>query len=129
MPKVFVTRRIVGLEPYMDQLDLDIWPEQMPPPYEELIRRTQGCEGLVSLLTDRLDAGFFEAVSGLKVVSQVAVGVNNIDLAAAKAKGIPVGHTPGVLTDSTADMAFALMIGAARNLVPGAEYVKEGRWN
>jgi lactate dehydrogenase-like 2-hydroxyacid dehydrogenase len=128
MPKVFVSRRVIGLEPYMERLMLDIWEGALPPSPRELRERTRGCDGLVSLLTDRLDADFFDSVPGLKVVSQYAVGVNNIDLAAAKARGIPVGHTPGVLTDATADMAFTLMLAAARNVVPGADYVKAGQW-
>jgi glyoxylate reductase len=128
MHKVFVTRRVVGLEPYMDRLDLDVWEGSMPPSPQELRARSRGCDGLVSLLTDRLDAAFFDDVPDLKVVSQVAVGVNNIDLAAAKARGIPVGHTPGVLTESTADMAWALMMAAARNIMPGVDYVRAGRW-
>lgn len=128
LPKVFVSRQLVGLDSYKDRLALDIWEGPLPPPPEVLRARTQGCEGLVSLLTDRIDADFLEAVPGLKVISQYAVGVNNIDLEAAKARGIPVGHTPGVLTDSTADMAFALLMAAARNIVPGAAYAREGRW-
>ncbi|MEP7287311.1 MAG: D-glycerate dehydrogenase [Chloroflexota bacterium] len=128
LPKVFVTRRIVGLEPYAERLALDVWDDPLPPPPDELRARTQGCEGLVSLLTDRIDAAFMDAVPGLKVISQVAVGVNNIDLAAAKSRGIPVGNTPGVLTDSTADMAFALLMAATRNIVPGAAYAKAGHW-
>lgn len=127
-PKVFVSRRVIGLDEYADRLSLDVWDGALPPSQEELRARCQGCEGLVSMLTEKLDAAFFDAVPGLRVVSQYAVGVNNIDLRAARARGIPVGHTPGVLTDSTADMAFALMLAAARNIVPGAQYVHEGRW-
>ncbi|HLY26114.1 MAG TPA: hypothetical protein VKQ72_07230, partial [Aggregatilineales bacterium] len=119
LPKVFITRAIIGLDAYRDRLDLDVWEHQMPPPPEALRDRTRGREGLVSLLTDRIDAAFMDSVPGLRVISNYAVGVNNIDLEAAKARGIPVGHTPGVLTDSTADMAFALMLGVARNIVPG----------
>src|SRR5260221_6491729 len=128
LPRVFVTRRIVGLEPYAERLTLDVWEGPLPPSPQELRARTQGCEGLVSLLTDRIDAEFLDAVPGLKVISQVAVGVNNIDLAAAKARGIPVGHTPGVLTDSTADMAVALLMAVTRNIVPGAQYARDGKW-
>src|SRR5258708_2167354 len=128
MPEVFVSRRVIGLEPYVERLNLDIWEGQMPPSRQELIARTQGKDGLVSLLTDKLDAEFFDAVPGLKVVSQYAVGVNNIDLAAARARGIPVGHTPGVLTDSTADMAFTLLIAPARQFVPGAAHGQQSRW-
>ncbi len=128
MDKVFVSRRIVGLEPYTDRFELDIWEHKLPPSPEIMIQRTRGCQGLISMLSDRLDVAFFDSVPGLKVVSQYAVGVNNIDLAAAKVRGIPVGHTPGVLTDSTADVAFALLMAAARNLLPGAAYVKAGEW-
>src|SRR5262249_55562061 len=128
LPKVFVSREIVGLAAYRERLDLDIWEGQMPPSPEMLRARTQGCVGLVSLLTDRIDAALMDSVAGLKVISNYAVGVNNIDLGAAKARGIPVGHTPGVLTDSTADMAFALMLAAARNVMPGAAYARSGHW-
>lgn len=128
LPKVFVSRRVVGLDGYAQRLNLDVWEGSLPPSPTELRQRTKGCEGLVSLLTDRIDADFLDAVPGLKVISQYAVGVNNIDLAAAKARGIPVGHTPGVLTDSTADFAFTLLMAAARNIVPGAAYAREGKW-
>ncbi len=128
MPKVFVTRRVIGLEPYMERMTLDVWEGALPPTPQELRARSRGCDGLVSLLTDKLDAAFFDDVPGLKVVSQYAVGVNNIDLAAAKAHGIPVGHTPGVLTDSTADMAWALMMAATRHIMPGVDYVRTGKW-
>lgn len=128
MQRVFVSRRVVGLEAYTDHLALDIWEDSMPPSPEALRARTLGCTGLVSMLTDKLDAAFFDSVPGLKIVSQYAVGVNNIDLAAAKARGIPVGHTPGVLTDSTADMAFTLLMSAARNVVPGVAFVRAGQW-
>src|SRR5258708_9643611 len=128
LPKVFVSRRLIGLEEYTQRLNLDVWEGDLPPSPETLRQRTHGCEGLVSLLTDRIDADFLDAVPGLKVISQYAVGVNNIDLAAAKARGIPVGHTPGVLTDSTADFAFTLLMAAARNVVPGAAYARQGKW-
>src|SRR5260221_7876640 len=128
LPRVFVSRRVIGLERHSDRFALDIWEGSLPPSPQELRVRTRGREGLVSLLTDRIDADFLDSVPGLKVISQVAVGVNNIDLAAAKARGIPVGHTPGVLTDSTADMAFALLMAVTRNIVPGAQYARDGRW-
>lgn len=128
--KVFVTRRIVGLERYADQFDLDIWEDPSnPPPPDALRTRAKGCAGVVTMLTDKLDAGFFGALRPeLRVVSQCAVGVNNIDLAAATAAGIPVGHTPGVVTEATADMAWALLMASARNISPGVDYVKAGKW-
>lgn len=128
MPRVFVSRRLIGLEDFAEDLEMDVWEGKMPPPPEALRARTQGCDGLLSTLNDRIDAEFMDAVPGLKVISQCAVGVNNIDLAAAKARGLPVGHTPGVLTEATADMAFALLLATARNLLPGNQYIRRGEW-
>jgi glyoxylate reductase len=129
-PKVFVTRRIpaAGLDRICQQCDAEIWPEQMPPPYDLLRQRAADCDGLVSLLTDRIDAALMDASPRLKVVSNYAVGFNNIDVEAATARGIAVGHTPGVLTDATADMAFCLLIAAARRLVDSVHYTQSGQW-
>lgn len=127
MPNAFVTRRIIGLENYPD-LDLDVWEGELPPPADQIISRAYQYPALVTMVTDRIDAALMDALPNLRIISQCAVGVNNIDLAAAKARGIQVGHTPGVLTDATADMAFALLMSSARYIVPGAEYVKEGKW-
>src|SRR5512145_599114 len=80
------------------------------------------------MLTDRMDPEFLEACPRLKVVSQMAVGVDNIDLQAATSRGIPVGHTPGVLTDATADFAFALLMAAARRIGEGERFVRSGHW-
>ena len=130
--KVFLTLPL--LEPAMQRLaradfSLDLWPGPEPPPYETLVARARGCDGLLCLLTDRIDAALLDAVGPqLKVVSQMAVGVDNIDLAAATARGIPVGHTPGVLTDATADLTLALILATARRLIEAANDVKAGRW-
>src|SRR5258708_3046117 len=124
----FVSRRVIGLEAYIGRLDLDVWEGALPPSPEELRERTYPCEGLVSMLTDRIDADFLNSMQRLKVVSNYAVGVNNIDLAAAKAQRIQVGHTPGVLTESTADLAFALLMATARNIITGTEYARQGNW-
>ncbi len=129
-PKVFITRRIpaLGLDQIAAQCDTEVWPEQMPPPYDLLKQKVADCDGLVSLLTDRIDAGLLDAAPRLKVVSNYAVGFNNIDVAAATARGIAVGNTPGVLTDATADMAFCLLIAAARRLVESYQYAQAGQW-
>jgi glyoxylate reductase len=129
-PKVFVTRRLpaAGLERIRQQCDAEVWPEQMPPPYELLRQKIATCDGLVSLLTDRIDAPLMDAAPRLKVVSNYAVGFNNIDVAAATARGIAVGNTPGVLTDATADLAFCLLIAAARRLVESYHYAQAGQW-
>ena len=107
-PKVFVTRRIpdAGLSRIRAACDAEVWPEQLPPPYDLIKQKVADCDGLVSLLTDRIDAALLDAAPRLKVVSNFAVGFNNIDVPAATARGICVGNTPGVLTDATADMAF-----------------------
>ncbi len=129
-PKVFATRRIpeAALERIGQQCELEVWPEQMPPSYEYLTRKAAECDGLVSLLTDRIDAALMDAAPRLKVVSNYAVGFNNIDVAAATARGIAVGNTPGVLTDATADMAFCLLIAAARRLIESFDYARAGHW-
>jgi glyoxylate reductase len=129
-PRVFVSRRIpaAGLDRISRHCDAEVWPEQMPPPYELLRQKATACDGLVALLTDRIDAALLDAAPRLKVVSNYAVGFNNIDVAAATARGVCVGNTPGVLTDATADMAFCLLITAARRVVEGHDYARAGRW-
>ncbi len=130
-PNVFVTRRIpeAALRPLLEECDVEIWPEQTPPPYETLLEKVRGRDGILTLLTDRVDAHLMDTAGPqLRVVSQYAVGVDNIDVAAATERCIVVGHTPGVLTETTADLAFALLMAAARRLVEGADYVRQGRW-
>jgi glyoxylate reductase len=129
-PKVFVTRIIpeVGLNRIKQQCDAEIWTDPLPPPHAVLRQKVAGCEGLVSLLTDKIDAALMDASPRLRVVSNYAVGFNNIDVPAATERGIAVGNTPGVLTDATADMAFCLLIGAARRLVEGHQYSQAGKW-
>ncbi|MFO0813404.1 MAG: D-glycerate dehydrogenase [Gemmatales bacterium] len=130
LPRVFVTRKIpdAGLQLLAGKAEVDLWPEQLPPPYEELVKRSKPCVGVLSLLTDKIDAAFMDACPNLKVVSNFAVGYNNIDVPAATQRKIKVGNTPGVLTDATADIAFCLLIGAARRLVEGHLYSGSGAW-
>ncbi len=129
-PKVFVARRIPekGLSLVRDFCNADIWQDEMPPSRGDLLARIQGVEGLLSLLTDRIDSAAMDSSPNLRVISNMAVGVDNVDVAGASARKIPVGNTPGVLTDATADMTFALMMAAARRIVEGEKYVREGRW-
>jgi glyoxylate reductase len=95
---------------------------------EELQRLVAGCEGIVSQLTDPITAEVLAAAPRLRVVAQVAVGVDNIDVAAATARSIVVTNTPGVLTESTADLTFALLLAVARRLPAAEHYLREGRW-
>lgn len=129
-PRVFVTRLLpeTGLQRIRQACDAEVWPGPLPPPAEVLRRNIVDCDGLVSLLTDRVDAALMDLAPRLKVISNFAVGFNNIDIAAATARGIAVGNTPGVLTDATADMAFCLLIGAARRIVEGHQYTLSGQW-
>jgi glyoxylate reductase len=101
----------------------------LPPSREVLLEKIRGLDGLLCLLTDRIDGEVMDAAGpGLKVISNHAVGVDNIDLPAATRRGIPVGNTPGILTDATADFAFALLLAAARRVVEGERFVHAGRW-
>ncbi len=129
--KVYVTRRIPkpGLEAIQDVAEVDVWPDELPPPYDVLMDKVVGLDGLLCLLTDRIDSALMDAAGdSLKVISQMAVGYDNIDLMAATERGIPVGHTPGVLTDATADFTWALLMAAARRIVEADRYTREGRW-
>jgi glyoxylate reductase len=130
-PKVFVTRVIpaIGLNRVRAACDAEVWTEQLPPPRDVLLHRIRGCDGVLTLLTEKVDAEFMEAAGPqLKVVSNYAVGFNNVDVAEATRRGIRVGNTPGVLTEATADLAFALLISAARHVVAGHRYVLDGQW-
>ena len=130
-PRVFVTRPIPdrGLDVIKNFCDADVWTNELPPSREVLLERVRGVEGILSLLTDRIDGEVLEAAGPrLKVISNQAVGFDNIDVAAATQRGIPVGNTPDVLTDATADFAFALMMAAGRRIVEGERYVRAGKW-
>jgi glyoxylate reductase len=130
-PRVFVTRVIpdAGLDPVREACEVDLWEEELPPPRDELLRRVAGVDGLLSLLTDRVDDELLDAAGPqLKVVSNFAVGFDNIDVPALSRRGIPGGNTPGVLTETTADLAFALLMAAARRIPEGVDHVRTGRW-
>jgi glyoxylate reductase len=130
MAHVFVTRRLPGnaLERLAAEHDIDLWPGDMPPPREELLARVADAEGLLSLLVDQVDANLIEAAPKLRAVANYAIGFDNIDIDAANARGIQVGNTPDVLTDATADLAWALMLAVARRLVEARRDVIDGKW-
>jgi len=129
-PRVFVTRAIPdeGLALIRQAADMKLWEDELPPPREKLLEEVREAEGLLALLTDRIDAELMDRAPRLRVLSNYAVGFDNIDVRAATERGIPVGNTPGVLTDTTADLAFALLMAAARRVVEGADYVRAGKW-
>ena len=130
-PKVFVTRiiRDAGLELIRDACDAEIWQGDLPPTREVLLEKVRGVDGLLCLLTDRIDGEVLDAAgSQLKVVSNHAVGFDNIVVPDATARRIPIGNTPGILTDATADFAFALLMSAARRVNEAERYLRAGKW-
>jgi len=130
-PSVFVSRRIPedGLRPIEADCEATIWPDELPPPRDALLAAVAGCDGILTLLTDQVDDELLDAAGPqLRVVSNYAVGFDNIDVPACTRRGIPVGNTPGVLTDTTADLAFALLMAATRRLPEGDRYVRAGQW-
>ncbi len=130
MSRVFVARQLPG--PALDRLraahDVEVWPERLPPPPEKLREHTEEANGILSLLTDRIDAGFIDACPKLVAISNYAVGYDNIDVDAATRRGIRIGNTPDVLTDATADLTFALLLAAARKIPEAAASVYDGDW-
>jgi glyoxylate reductase len=130
MARCFVTRSLpgTGLDRLRDRHEVDVWPERMPPSREELLLRAASVDGLLTLLTERVDAALIVQCPDLRAISNYAVGVDNIDLDAAAARGIAVGNTPDVLTESTADLTFALLLAAARGLPEAIASVREGDW-
>jgi lactate dehydrogenase-like 2-hydroxyacid dehydrogenase len=129
-PTVYITRRIpeAGLDMIRPTCRVRLWEGELPPPKEVILQEVADCEGLLCLLTDPIDAEVIGAGERLRVISQFAVGVDNVDLEAATGRGVPVGHTPGVLTEATADMAFALLMAAARRIPQGIVKVRAGEW-
>lgn len=129
-PKVFVARKMAqeALDMIADATEMELWEDELPPPRDVLLKKVKDIEGLLSLLTDKVDVELMDAAPKLKVVSNMAVGYDNIDVPAATRHGIIVGNTPGVLTETTADFAFALLLAAARRVVKADAYTRRGDW-
>ncbi len=111
-----------------ERCEVEVWPGDGPPPREDIMRRVPELDGILAMLTDRMDAELMDAAPRLKVISNYAVGYDNVDVPAATQRGIAVGNTPGVLTETTADLAFALLMAVARMILPGVEYIRAGQW-
>lgn len=129
-PKVFVTRKIpeTGLRMLEDRFRLKVWEGETGPDKKTLLKEVEDIDGLISLLSDPIDREVLDAAGKLKVISNYAVGYDNIDVTYATEKGIYVTNTPGVLTDATADLAFALLISTARRIVEADRFTRSGRW-
>jgi len=129
-PTVYVTRQLPGdaVDRLRQAASVRVWPEELPPPRDVLLREAAAADGLLTLLTDRIDAELMDTAPRLRVVSNMAVGYDNIDVAEASRRAILVTNTPGILTETTADFAFALLMAAARRVVEADRYTREGRW-
>jgi lactate dehydrogenase-like 2-hydroxyacid dehydrogenase len=129
-PAIYITRRVPqeAVDLLAQTCEIRHWNEDDPVPREVLLGAVRDIDGLYCLLTEKVDQALLDAAPRLRVISQMAVGFDNIDIAAASARGIPVGHTPEVLTETTADLAWALIMTTARRLVEAAAAVKSGEW-
>ena len=129
-PRVFVTRRFFpeALEVLTDAADTEVWPDDEPPTTEQLLEKVVEADGILTNIMDRIDADVFQAAHRLKVVSPLGVGVDNIDVAEATRRGVLVGNTPGVLAKATADIAFGLLMSAARRISEGDRWLRAGNW-
>jgi len=129
-PKVYVTRELPerGLHKIKQRFDAEVWSEYAAPPKKVIIEKAAKVDALATLLSDKIDAEVFDAAPNLKIVSQYAVGFDNIDAKEATKRGIYVTNTPGVLTETTADFAWALLMSVARKVVEADKYVRTGKW-
>jgi glyoxylate reductase len=130
LPRVFASRKLPGsaLERLARQVDLTVWPGTEGPAPEALRRAAHDAEGLLCLLTDRIDRPLLDACPRLRVISTCSAGVDHVDLAAVGERGIALGHTPGVLSETTADLAFALLLAAGRRIPEADRFVRSGQW-
>jgi glyoxylate reductase len=129
-PKVWLTRAIHphAQEKIIAQADVEIWPYEDPPSHSDILKIISKLDGILTLLTDPIDRQVIEAAKNLKVISQMAVGYDNIDIQAATHHNIAVGHTPGVLTETTADFTWALLLATARRVAEADQQVRQGIW-
>jgi glyoxylate reductase len=127
---VFVTREIPerGLRIIKKRFDAEVWTDPAPPPKHVIVQKAAKVDALATLLTDKIDAEIFDAAPNLKIIAQFAVGHDNIDIKKATKRGIYVTNTPGVLTETTADFAWALLMAVARRVVEADKYIRSGEW-
>lgn len=129
-PRVFLTRRIPeeGIRRLQDKFELKIWPEEGPPPRNVLFKEIKDIDALITTVSDKIDGELISSARVLKVIAQYAVGIDNIDIEAATKQGVYVTNTPGVLTETTADTAWALLMAVSRRIVEADNYIRDGKW-
>jgi len=129
-PRVFLTRVIDqdALDVIGGETEMDVWPDEFPPSADALREKMGEADGLVTTVMDRVDSALLDSAPGLKVVSQMAVGVDNVDVPELTRRRIPLGYTPDVLSGATADLSFALLLAAARRVVETDRWVRAGNW-
>ena len=130
-PHVFVTRQLMpeALDLIAQHAEMEVWPEEAPPLPETFREKVAGVDGILTNIMDRVDVPLLDAAPNLRVLSQMAVGLDNVNVAEATRRGIPVGYTPGVLSKATADVAFALLMSAARRIGESDRWVRNGHWD
>ncbi|MHA1952024.1 MAG: 2-hydroxyacid dehydrogenase [Candidatus Thorarchaeota archaeon] len=128
--RIFATRQIPGngLKLLEEKFQLEVWKNETPPSKDQILKHTSGCSGIITLLSDQIDSDIIRSLPDLKVISQYAVGFDNIDIETATKQGIIVTNTPGVLTETTADLTWALILAASRRVVEADRYVRDGKW-
>lgn len=130
-PRVYVTRKIPDelLKPFQQKFDIHMWREtDIPIPRDLLLEEARQADGLLTLLTEKIDKELLEKAQNLKIVANMAVGFDNVDVVAAREKGVIITNTPDVLTETTADLTFALMLAAARRIVEATNYIRSDKW-
>jgi glyoxylate reductase len=129
--RVFVTRRIPkeGLDLLKMKYEVDVWADEYPPSTEEIVKRSSECSGIITLLSDKINGDILDRLPNLRVIAQYAVGYDNIDIKEATRRGIVVTNTPGVLTETTADLAWALIMATSRRVVEADRFVRQKKWN
>ena len=129
--RVFVTRKIPdeGLRMITEKFDTTVWPSEEPPSIQEIVQSAEDCEGLVTLLSDPIEQDVINKLPKLRVIAQYAVGYDNIDVSLATKRKIAVTNTPGVLTETTADLTWTLLMAASRRIVEADRYIRDKKWD
>ncbi|WP_433959138.1 2-hydroxyacid dehydrogenase [Cytobacillus horneckiae] len=129
--RIFISRKLPDevIAPLKEKYDVKMWDkEDRPIPYEELVKEVKDADALLTMLSENVNKELLTAGNKLKIVANMAVGYDNVDISSAKDLGITITNTPDVLTESTADLAFALLLATARRMIEASEYVKNGDW-